>query len=74
MLGAPGKQVFEGGDRERALAQENARSAVVAAAWPRTSALLNAIASGVSGVAGSDRVAPAREIEIVLEVVRTRSR
>jgi hypothetical protein len=46
MRGVHGKQIFEGGDQERVLAQENARSAAIAAAWPRTSALLTAIAKG----------------------------
>ena len=46
MRGVHGKQVFEGGDQERALAEESARNARLAAAWPRTSALLSAIARG----------------------------
>ena len=44
MRGVHGKQIFEGGAQERALANENARWADIAAAWPRTSALLRAIA------------------------------
>ena len=45
MRGVHGKQIFEGGEQERALADENARWANIAAAWPRTSALLRAIAN-----------------------------
>jgi hypothetical protein len=45
MRGVHGKQIFEGGTQERALADENARWADIAVAWPRTSALLRAIAS-----------------------------
>lgn len=44
MRGVHGKQVYEGGDQERALARDNARNAELAAAWPRTSAMLAAIA------------------------------
>ena len=46
MRGVHGKQVFEGGEQERALAEENEGWAEIAAAWPRTSALLRAIARG----------------------------
>jgi hypothetical protein len=46
MRGVHSKQVFEGGDQERALAEESARNASLAAGWPRTSALLSAIARG----------------------------
>jgi hypothetical protein len=44
MRGVHGKQVFEGGEQERDLARANAKSAERAAAWPRTSAMLAAIA------------------------------
>jgi hypothetical protein len=46
MRGVYGKAVFEGGDQERELAEEYRRYAAIAAAWPRTSALLTAIAKG----------------------------
>ncbi|MGA9215208.1 MAG: hypothetical protein WBF22_15535 [Methylocella sp.] len=46
MRGVHAKQVFEGGDQERALAEESGRNACLATAWPRTSALLSAIARG----------------------------
>ena len=46
MRGVYGKAVFEGGDQERQLAEEYRRYAAIAAAWPRTSALLTAIAKG----------------------------
>ena len=46
MRGVFGKAVFEGGDQERQLAEQYRRYAVIAAAWPRTSALLTAIAKG----------------------------
>ena len=46
MRGAYGKAVFEGGDKERELAEEYRRYAAITAAWPRTSALLTAIAKG----------------------------
>jgi hypothetical protein len=45
MRGVFGKQIFEGGAQERALAEENARYADIAAAWPRTSTLLRKTAS-----------------------------
>jgi len=45
MRGVHGRQILEGGEQERALADENARWANIAAAWPRTSALLRAIAN-----------------------------
>ena len=38
--------MFEGGDKERGLAEEYRRYAAIAAAWPNTSALLTAIAKG----------------------------
>jgi hypothetical protein len=44
MRGIHGKQIFEGGAQERALADENTLWADITAAWPRTSALLRAIA------------------------------
>ena len=46
MRGVHGRAVFEGGDQERDLATQNYRSAELAAAWPRTSALMRAIAKG----------------------------
>jgi hypothetical protein len=46
MRGVHRKQLFEGGDQERVLAEDNARSANIAAAWLRTSALLSTIAKG----------------------------
>ena len=46
MRGVYGKAVFEGGDKERELAEEYRRYAAIAAAWPRTSALLTAIPNG----------------------------
>ena len=39
-----GKQIYEGGAQERALSDENSLWAEIAAAWPRTSSLLRAIA------------------------------
>jgi hypothetical protein len=44
MRGVHGREMFEGGEQERALAAKNAESAAIAAAWPRTSALLAATA------------------------------
>lgn len=44
MRGVHGKQIYEGGEQERALARENANNAELAAAWPRTSAMLTTIA------------------------------
>ena len=44
MRGVYGKEIFEGGAQERAFADENLRWADIAAAWPRTSALLRKIA------------------------------
>ncbi len=46
MRGVYSKAVFEGGDKERELAEEYRRYVSIAAAWPRTSALLNAIGKG----------------------------
>ena len=46
MRGVYGKAVFEGGDKERELAEEYRRYAAIATAWPNTSALLTAIAKG----------------------------
>jgi len=46
MRGVYGKEMFEGGDQERQLAEEYRQYAAIAAAWPRTSALLTAIARG----------------------------
>jgi hypothetical protein len=46
MRGVHGKPVFEGGDQERKLAEENRRYAAIATSWPRTSVLLTAIAKG----------------------------
>jgi hypothetical protein len=46
MRGVHGKGVFEGGDQERHLAEEYRKYSATAAAWPRTSALLTAIAKG----------------------------
>ena len=44
MRGVHGRAVFEGGDQERDLAAQNYRNADLAAAWPRTAALMRAIA------------------------------
>ena len=44
MRGVHGRQLFEGGDQERQLALDNKDNAVLAAAWPRTSSMLQAIA------------------------------
>jgi hypothetical protein len=44
MRGVNSRGMFEGGDQERALADDNLRWADIAAVWPRTSALLQAIA------------------------------
>ena len=44
MRGVHGKPIYEGGEQERALALENVKSAELAAAWPRTSSMLAAIA------------------------------
>jgi hypothetical protein len=46
MRGVYRKEMFEGGDQERFLAKEYRQYAEAAAAWPRTSALLVAIARG----------------------------
>ena len=46
MRGVHGKAVFEGGGQERSLAEQYRQYAAVAAAWPRTSALLTVIAKG----------------------------
>lgn len=44
MRGVHGKQIYEGGEQERALSLENAKNAERAAPWPRTSAMLAIIA------------------------------
>ena len=44
MRGVYSKAVFEGGDKERELAEKYRRYAAIAVTWPRTSALLAAIA------------------------------
>lgn len=46
MRGVHGKQIYEGGEQERALSRENAKNAETAVAWPRTSAMLATIAKG----------------------------
>ena len=46
MRGVHTRGVFDGGDQERALAQQAREWAAKAEAWPRTAALLAAIASG----------------------------
>ena len=44
MRGSHFRGVYEGGDQERDLAKTNFDAAAVAAAWPRTGALLRAFA------------------------------
>ena len=44
MRGVYSKAIFEGGDKERELAEKYRRFAAIAVTWPRTSALLAAIA------------------------------
>jgi hypothetical protein len=51
MRGVHSKQLYEGGDQERALALSNRKNAELAAAWPRTSAMLAAIAKSWEGEA-----------------------
>jgi hypothetical protein len=46
MRGVTTRGVFDGGEQERDLARENRENAVKATAWPRTSAMLRAIAEG----------------------------
>jgi hypothetical protein len=60
MRGVYTKQMFEGGEQERALANEYAESAALAAAWPRTAALLKAIAKGWQREADSEDVEAAK--------------
>ena len=48
MRGVYGKEIFEGGAQERALAEQNIRWAEIAVLWPRTAALLRAIATSWS--------------------------
>ena len=45
MRGVYGKEIFEGGTQERALAEQNTRWADISVLWPRTAALLRAIAT-----------------------------
>jgi hypothetical protein len=46
MRGVHGRAIYEGGDQERALAEQYQRCAELDAAWPRTSNLMRAIADG----------------------------
>lgn len=60
MRGVHSKAVFEGGDQERQLAEDYRRYAVITAPWPRTSALLTAIAKGWEHDAGREDLAAAQ--------------
>jgi hypothetical protein len=60
MRGVYGKEMFEGGDQERVLAGEYRQYAETAAAWPRTSALLMAIARGWEHAAAREDVEAAQ--------------